>query len=62
MALAGGDGEDGAHLSVLVHEAVALVSLRNAGTGLPVRPQVTDFRIRWTPVKESRRKISSEII
>lgn len=38
MALAGGDGEDGAHLSVLVHEAVALVSLRNAGAGLPVGP------------------------
>lgn len=53
MALAGGDGEDGAHLSVLVQEAVALISLRNAGAGLPVRPQATDFWIRGTPEKKS---------
>lgn len=31
VALAGGDGEDSAHLSMLIQEAVALVSLRNAG-------------------------------
>lgn len=55
MALAGGDGEDGAHLSVLVHEAVALVALRNAGAGLPVRPQVTDFWITWTPKRKERK-------
>lgn len=54
MALAGGDGEDGAHLSVLVDEAVALVALRNAGAGRPVRPQATDFWIRWTPGEGNR--------
>lgn len=53
VALAGGDGEDSAHLSVLVQEAVALVSLRNAGAGLPVRPQATDFWIRGTPERKS---------
>lgn len=53
VALAGGDGEDGAHLSVLVQEAVALVSLRNAGAGLPVRPQATDFWIRRTPERKT---------
>lgn len=53
VALAGGDGEDGAHLSVLVQEAVALVALRNAGAGLPVRPQATDFWIRGTPERKS---------
>lgn len=53
VAHAGGDGEDSAHLSVLVQEAVALVSPRNAGAGLPVRPQATDFWIRGTPERKS---------
>lgn len=53
VALAGDDGEDSAHLSMLVQEAVALVSLRNAGAGLPVRPQATDFWIRGTPERKS---------
>lgn len=54
VALAGGDGEDGAHLPVLADEAVALVALRNAGAGRPVRPQATDFWIRWTPGEGNR--------
>lgn len=39
---------DGAHLAVLVKEAVALIALRNAGAGLSLSPQVADFWIGGT--------------
>lgn len=47
--VAGSDGQDCTNLRILVDETVALISLRNTGTGLPLRPQVADFWIRWTP-------------
>lgn len=49
LAEAGSDGEDSANLPMLVEETVALIALRNAGTGLFPIPQVTNVWIRWSP-------------
>lgn len=49
LAVAGGDGVDGAHLSMLVKEAVALMALRNTGAGWTFSPKVADFWIGGTP-------------
>lgn len=40
---------DGAHLSVLVQEAVALVALRNTGAGWSLSPKVADLWVGGTP-------------
>lgn len=57
LAKAGGDGVDGAHLAVLVQEAVALIALRNAGAGLSLSPQVADFWISGTPERTLEHQI-----
>lgn len=48
---------DGAHLAVLVKEAVALIALRNAGAGLSLSPQVADFWISGTPERTLEHQI-----
>lgn len=48
---------DGAHLAVLVEEAVALIALRNAGAGLSLSPQVADFWIGGTPERTLEHQI-----
>lgn len=50
--MAGGDGVDGAHLSMLVEEAVALIALRNTGAGRSLSPKVADFWIGGTPARK----------
>lgn len=56
LAVAGGDGVDGAHLSVLVQEAVALMALRNTGAGRSLSPEVADFWISGAPGRKSERE------
>lgn len=51
LAVAGGDGVDGAHLSMLVKEAVALMALRNTGARWTFSPKVADFWIGGTPAR-----------
>lgn len=53
LANAGSDGEDGAYLSMLVDEGVAVKSLRDTGVWWRFDPQVANFWIRWTPVNEN---------
>lgn len=47
--MAGGDGVDGAHLSVLVKEAAALIAVRNTRAGWSISPKVADLWIGGAP-------------